>query len=86
MFIMLKLSVQEAIDAYIRLYEVAFKPKSEPKTKEQRASDLRKALQNLLDNRAGEGESTGVKLSTMTIRDIEKKCGTCKLCVLCPRI
>ncbi|KAH8795910.1 WD40-repeat-containing domain protein [Flagelloscypha sp. PMI_526] len=79
MLVVLKMTIDEAIDAYIQFYEAAFKPK--PKTKEQRFNDLRQALQNLLDNRVGEGESTEKNLSAMKMRDVGKECGKCKFAI-----
>ena len=79
MLVLLKMTTEETKKAYLRLYESAFKP--ETRTKEQRASDLRRALQNLLDGQAGNNESMGTRLSVTKMRDVEKKCGKCKLCV-----
>ncbi|KAH8797616.1 hypothetical protein DL96DRAFT_1787768 [Flagelloscypha sp. PMI_526] len=65
MLSVLKLSTQEAKDAYIRLYRAAFAP--ETRSSEERSELMRKALQQLLD--------------MTRMRDVEKVTHGCKCAV-----
>ncbi|KAH8802305.1 hypothetical protein DL96DRAFT_1773829 [Flagelloscypha sp. PMI_526] len=73
MLIVLEMTTDQATSAYLRFYETAFPPG--PRTTAQKAGDIRRALQALLDTRA---KVSDPHLSDTKMRDIEKKCGKCK--------
>ncbi|KAH8817580.1 hypothetical protein DL96DRAFT_1622802 [Flagelloscypha sp. PMI_526] len=76
MFSVLKMSIQEAKDAYLRLYHSAFAP--ETASREERADLLRRALEHLLETGA---ENFDGRLSETRLRDIEKFSRGCKCAV-----
>ncbi|KAH8798569.1 quinon protein alcohol dehydrogenase-like superfamily [Flagelloscypha sp. PMI_526] len=80
MFSVLKMSVQEAKDAYIRLYQAAFAP--EIRTREERAELLKNALVHLLDIETEESGSSNAQLSATKLKDVEKLIHGCK-CHFC---
>ncbi|KAH8834629.1 WD40-repeat-containing domain protein [Flagelloscypha sp. PMI_526] len=79
MLLVLKMTIQEAKDAYIRLYHAAFAP--ETRSKEERAKLLRDALEHLLDAKA---EGLGIlndPVRDTKLRDIEKLNYGCKCAI-----
>ncbi|KAH8799627.1 WD40-repeat-containing domain protein [Flagelloscypha sp. PMI_526] len=80
MLAILKMTIPETQDAYVRFHNSAFKSGS--RTPEGRAADLRKALERVLDAGAGENGKLDGKLSTMKLKDIAKNFGEgCKFAV-----
>ncbi|KAH8797612.1 quinon protein alcohol dehydrogenase-like superfamily [Flagelloscypha sp. PMI_526] len=79
MFSVLKLSIQDAKDAYIQLYRTAFAPESI--SREERGWLLRSALKELLDIRASGSGSLNAPLSLTKMRDIKKKNDGCKCAI-----
>ncbi|KAH8825699.1 hypothetical protein DL96DRAFT_1817192 [Flagelloscypha sp. PMI_526] len=72
----LKMSTDEAKQNYVRFYELAFKPDST--TQEERAADLRYALEQLLDTRTSEDMRFERKMSSITLLEAEKLSPKCK--------
>ncbi|KAH8824121.1 hypothetical protein DL96DRAFT_1444813, partial [Flagelloscypha sp. PMI_526] len=80
MFAVLEMSIQEAKDAYVRLFACAFAP--ETRTREERGNLLKRALEDLLDARPGpEKNFSPCRMSAMNLKDFEKLGRKCKLCI-----
>ncbi|KAH8797174.1 hypothetical protein DL96DRAFT_1565745 [Flagelloscypha sp. PMI_526] len=73
------MSIAEARHTYIKFYESAFRP--EPRTKSERADDLRHALEDLLDQQSPRDADLGYRLSCAKMEDIEKLGHKCKFAV-----
>ena len=83
MFSVLKMSIRDARDAYIRLYYAAFAPETD--SREERAELLKKALKHLLDVGIEGSGSLNARLLETRMKDIENINKGCKWCVS-PRI